>query len=466
MRKQLLMIAPLALIASILSGVSASASNFSTGALLNSQWTCINPNLSNRGPISESKVAELEFAPTTIKKDKTYTTVRFTKFNLKSSNGLFTAVSLAVFNQSKTYKRSFITLKPIDGVQKIDFSAKVPTKEIKDIVLNITIQDPKNRKVGGSCIPTSVYMGLLPVTRPNPEPSQNPVQVTEPNNKQNPVVVKINRIISQLELPKEIVAPPVEWRYSTGTNQERVESLKQQHQRFSNAFPTLYFWEKPALALISPDATWLRSEMEIAGCQGGVVEHMRRLEADPKLIGAGTSVCNGRLTAFFLDRNMTDSMWSNLVGSEFGGSIQENSYKKSPLFKSGNFNWYSSAPNWYAEGGQTVLSVIAAAKVSRNWSHQGRQLTQISQYCFDDTLISFKCGAIGEAGVELLISLYGWDSAHIWFEKFDATKTFELTFKETFNDSYEKFQEWTNAYYRYLAKGEPLPSDLLMKLAS
>ena len=139
MRKQLLMIAPVALIASILSGVSASASNFSTGALLNSQWTCINPNLSNRGPISESKVAELEFAPTTIKKDKTYTTVRFTKFNLKSSNGLFTAVSLVVFNQSKTYKRSFITLKPIDGIQKIDFSAKVPTKEIKDIVLNLSL---------------------------------------------------------------------------------------------------------------------------------------------------------------------------------------------------------------------------------------------------------------------------------------------------------------------------------------
>jgi hypothetical protein len=159
-------------------------------------------------------------------------------------------------------------------------------------------------------------------------------------------------------------------------------------------------------------------------------------------------------------------MWSNLVGSEFGGAIQENSFKKSPSFKSGNFNWYSSAPSWYAEGGQTVLSVIASTKISRNWSHQGRQLAQVNPYCFDDTLTSSKCAPIGEAGVELLIALYGWDSAFIWFENMDNSKTLEISFLETFKDPYEKFQGWALAYYRYLTQGVPLPNDLLVKLAS
>lgn len=190
------------------------------------------------------------------------------------------------------------------------------------------------------------------------------------------------------------------------------------------------------------------------------------MEADKNLSGAGTSVCRGRLVAFFLDRNITDSRWSNLVGSEFGGAIQENSFKKSPLFKSGNFNWYSSAPGWYAEGGQTVLSVIASTKVSRSWTHQGRLLAQVSPHCFDDTLIDFKCDAIGEAGVELLIALYGCDSAFIWFENFDISKSYEISFMETFKDPYEKFQEWALTYYRYVTKGESLPKDLLDRLES
>lgn len=462
MYKRFSIITSVVLVASILSGLTAEGSNFSTGALLNSQWTCIKAWPSTSERLSDTKVAELEFAPTTVKRDKSSTTVTFTKFNLKSSKGLYTAVSLAVFNQTKTYKRSFIPLKPLDGVQKINFKVKVPTKEIKDIVLNISIQDPKNRKVGAACIPTSVYQEFLPVTQLSFDSSQT----NEPISNLNPVLTKINKIIPQLEIPKETVAPPVEWKSPAGSNVERLESLKQQHQRLSNAFPSLYFWEKSALAVVSPDATWLRVEMENAGCQGGVIEFLRRLEADKNLIGAGTSVCRGRLAAFFLDKNMTDLMWSNLVGSEFGGAIQENSFKKSPSFKSGNFNWYSSAPGWYAEGGKTVLSVIASTKVSRSWTHQGRQLAQVSSYCFDDTLIDFKCAAIGEAGVELLIALYGWDSAFIWFENFDTSKSDEISFMETFKDPYEKFQEWALTYYRYVTKGESLPKDLLDRLES
>jgi hypothetical protein len=160
---------------SILNGLSAQAANFSVGALLNSQWTCIDPNQSTNGPINEIKVAELVFAPTTVKKDKTFTTVTFTKFNLQSSKGLYTLVALAVFTRTKTYKQAFIPIKPIDGVQKLNFSVKVPTKEIKEIVLNISIQNPKNQKVGGSCIPTKVFEGMLPISTPQGNPIEKPV---------------------------------------------------------------------------------------------------------------------------------------------------------------------------------------------------------------------------------------------------------------------------------------------------
>jgi hypothetical protein len=466
MRKCFPILAVAVFAVSILNGAPANARNFSTGALFNSEWTCINQKLSKGGPISETKVAELQLSPYSRSTKNSVTTVRFNKLNLNILRGSFTKINVFVFDAKKTYSRSMLNIKNQNGDQKVSFSTQVPSGKINEIVFNITIQNLTEKDSAASCIPTSIYQSMLPVAQPSPIPSPNPSQGTEPISKVNPVLAKINKMISQLEFPKSTVAPPVEWVFSSGTNVERLESLKQQHQRFSEAFPTLYFWEKPALAVVSSDVTWLRVEMENAGCQDGVIEFLRRLEADKKLTGAGTSVCRGRMAAFFLDRNMTDLMWSNLVGSEFGGAIQENSFKKSPSFKSGNFNWYSSAPSWYAEGGQTVLSVIASTKISRNWSHQGRQLAQVNPYCFDDTLTSSKCAPIGEAGVELLITLYGWDSAFIWFENMDNSKTLEISFLETFKDPYEKFQGWALAYYRYLTKGEPLPNDLLIKLAS
>jgi hypothetical protein len=446
----------------LLNCVPAHAQNFSTGALFNSQWTCINQKFSNGGLISETKVAELKFSPYSRSTKNSITTVKFNKLNLTILRGSYTKINLLVFDTKKTYTRSMLNIKNQDGEQKVSFSTQVPSGKINQIVFNITIQNLVDRDSAASCIPTSVYQDLLPPT----QPTSNPNKAAEPNNKVNPVLVKINKMIPQLDFPKSTVAPPVEWKFPIGTNAERLESLKEQHQRFSDAFPSLYLWEKPALALVSSDVTWLRVEMEAAGCQGGVIEHLRRLEADKNQTGAGTSTCKGRLTAFFLDRNMSDLMWSNLVGSEFGGSIQENSFKKSPTFNSGNPNWYSSSPSWYAEGGQSVMSVIASTRVSRNWSHQGRQLSNINPYCYDDTLISFKCSVIGEAGVELLISLYGWDSAYIWFENFDASKSDENSFTATFKDPYQKFQEWALSYYRFLTKSTPLPKDLLDRLAS
>lgn len=297
-------------------------------------------------------------------------------------------------------------------------------------------------------------------------PTVTPTPTVTPVKSQNPVVQKINTMFGSLSMPIKTNPPAVQWLSTPDVNQNRLESLKFQHQRLSDAFPSLYFWDKPALALVSPDAVWLRVKMEEAGCKGGVLDNLRRYEADKNLAGAGTSTCKGVLTAFFLDRNFTEVLWSNVLGSEFGGAIQENSYKKSPAFKSGDPNWYSNTASWYAEGSQTLLSVIATAKVSRSWSHQGRNLEKISSYCADDTLANSKCGVYftGEAAVELLIALHGWDAALKWFENIDLTKKQDTTFEETFNDPFEKFQGWADSYYRYLAKGEPLPASLLTRL--
>jgi len=298
-------------------------------------------------------------------------------------------------------------------------------------------------------------------------PNATPTPTVTPVKAENPVVQKINSMIGSLSMPIKTAPPVVQWVTTPDVNQSRLESLKFQHQRLSEAFPSLYFWDKPALALVSPDATWLRVKMEEAGCQGGVLDNLRRYEADKNLAGAGTSTCKGVLTAFFLDRNFTEVLWSNVLGSEFGGAIQENSYKKSPAYKSGDPNWYSNTASWYAEGSQTLLSVIATAKVSRSWSHKGRNLEKINPYCADDTLTNSKCGVYftGEAAVELLIALYGWDSATRWFESIDLTKKQEVTFEETFKEPLEKFQGWADSYYRYIVKGEPLPASLLTRLS-
>jgi hypothetical protein len=301
---------------------------------------------------------------------------------------------------------------------------------------------------------------------PTASPTPTPIPTVTPGKAENPVVKKINIMLGSLSLPSKTTPPEVIWLTSPDLNQTRLESLKFQHQRISDSFPSLYFWDKPALAIVSPDIAWIKVKMEEAGCQGGVMDMVRRLEAEKNLVGAGTSVCRGVLTAYFLDRGFTDVLWSNVLGSEFGGAIQENSYKKSPAYKSGDPNWYSNATNWYAEGSQTILSVIASARVSRSWSHQGRNLARISPYCSDDTLTVNKCGSyfIGEAAVELLIALYGWDSVTRWFENIDLTKKQEITFEETFKDPLEKFQGWADTYYRYIVKGEPLPASLLTRL--
>lgn len=147
---------------SIFYGAPAEAGNFSMGALLNAEWTCIKPDPKVKGPISDSKVAELKMEPTSVTEKNSLTTLQYKKFKLMPMKGSFTLVGLQVFSDKKTYKQSFIKLKDTQSEQKINFSVQVPTSEMSKIVLNITIQNPSEKLSSASCIPNNVYQGLLP----------------------------------------------------------------------------------------------------------------------------------------------------------------------------------------------------------------------------------------------------------------------------------------------------------------
>jgi len=168
MRKTYLMLKRLGIITcvavslSIFNGVAVEATNFSTGALLNAEWSCIKPEPKVKGPISDTKVAELKMAPTSVKAKNSLTTLQYTKFKLMPITGSYTMVSLQVFSEKKTYKQSFIKIKDTKSEQKINFSVQVPTSEMNKIVLNITIQNPSDKSSVASCIPNKVYQDLLP----------------------------------------------------------------------------------------------------------------------------------------------------------------------------------------------------------------------------------------------------------------------------------------------------------------
>jgi hypothetical protein len=164
MLKRLGILASLVVSLSIFSGTAVHASDFNIGALPNKQWTCINNDTKNTGPISDMKVAELEMAPTSTKVKGSSTTFTYTKFKLNASRGNYTQVTLSVFKPSKTLKQSFIDIKNINTEQKINFSVTVPTKEISKISLGITIQNLSDKSSLAGCMPNKVYQGLLPKT--------------------------------------------------------------------------------------------------------------------------------------------------------------------------------------------------------------------------------------------------------------------------------------------------------------
>ena len=140
----------------------AAASNFSTGALLNAEWTCIKPDPKNAGPISDVKVAELTMSPTSVKKQGTLTNLQYTKFELRPIKGSYSLVALSVFQGTKTYKQAFVKLVKTSAPQTINFSVQVPTAHMSKTVLNITIQNPSDKSSVATCIPNKVYKDLLP----------------------------------------------------------------------------------------------------------------------------------------------------------------------------------------------------------------------------------------------------------------------------------------------------------------
>lgn len=290
---------------------------------------------------------------------------------------------------------------------------------------------------------------------------------------QTPVQENLNPVREKIELTAKSLAPsqktnppPVEWVATTEISPERVQSLREQHQRLSDAYPTLYVWSEKALAFISSDPTVIRIRMESEGCSGGYLDSIRYLEANPLAQGAGTTYCRGRFTAYFLDRNIKISHWNNILGSEFGGAIQENSTKLGGFKSSGNVNWYSLTPKWYSEGSQTILSVIAEVKATGKWNLDfNEQNGFVGDWCMSDTLYENRCpNLIGIVALELAVALYGWDAPTHLFKYLDTSKSQDIYFQEAFGDSLETFNKWSVSYLQYLKNRKPLPGDLVERL--
>jgi hypothetical protein len=147
---------------------SARAGNVSTGALLNADWVCIHPDPRLSGPVSDINVAQLKMAPTSVKVIGKMTEFTWTKFQLTTVRGTYTGVAIQVFKGNKNFSRKFLKIKNVNTEQRISFSAIVPTKDISQSVLGITIQNPNDSTSGGSCIPRSVYQEMLPKEMPAP----------------------------------------------------------------------------------------------------------------------------------------------------------------------------------------------------------------------------------------------------------------------------------------------------------
>lgn len=480
MRRQIAIVTSIVFVVSIFAGVPAQSSNFSMGALLNSQWTCIDSNKSTNGPISEIKVAELEFAPTTVKKDKTFTTVTFTKFNLKSSKDLYTVVALAVFTQKKTYKQAFIPIKPIDGVQKLNFSVKVPTKEIKEIVLNITIQNPKNQKVGGSCIPTSVYTKMLPITLPTPTPTPT-LTPTETAFKGDPVLEKIRQRLPFLKTKQASENKgTINWILGPNVPPGYQQSLEEQGNDLANAFPETYQWEGEAIIIIGDIFNWPLEEIKISNQCKSFVNQMITFWKDLPFLNnrllAGASFCDGLPITVIRPNPSSPQAGADLMAQEIGGEIQFNAVKRNPR-TSALDRGQLLIPNWYLQAGQTANAFIAYAL--KNKSITGAVDTvRLNSECQNVLLNQMRPESVaglgvtncdytkGFASVRLMIALYGWDATERWFSGFTSSRDYEDAFLAAYGQSLAKFEALADDYWRYLYDPKYEPKELLAALSA
>ena len=283
----------------------------------------------------------------------------------------------------------------------------------------------------------------------------------------DPVIARINSRLVDLPKPTPSQVPPVEWIYPADSNLERVKSLQLQHQRLTNQFPAFYSWRETAIALIDTNPTRILDKLLAANCGEGYIQSVRRLEKDSTLAGAGTSFCNDQLFAYFMDKNVSDQHWNFILGSEFGGIIQQNVAAAHKFKNFPNSNWYSEIPNWYAEGGQTLISVIAEAAETRKWSFDLKLEggMQGGDWCMNDTLVVNRCsGVIGIAALQIAIALYGWDAPLTLFKYLEPNMNQAVLFESGFPDTFEQFNEWSSAYLRYVRYGTELPASLINRL--
>jgi hypothetical protein len=280
------------------------------------------------------------------------------------------------------------------------------------------------------------------------------------------VLFNIEKILQANKSELKKIPPEVEWVYGTELSTEKIQSLKNQHSKLSNAFQSLYVWSTPALALVYKDVNPIRLKMKEAGCNGPVFNVLDNLELNVSQQGAGTTYCKGRLVAYFLDRNMSMSSWDHILGSEFGGVIQENAAKFGGFVNTSSSNWYQSTPAWYAEGGQTVISVIADSKATGKWNSEINQSTSFkSPYCTEDSLVNFKCvNLLPVVAMELLVGLYGLNAPLAIFENLKENLSNEDLFKKTFGLDFKVFNDWSIEYLRYLQSGKALSKDLISAL--
>jgi hypothetical protein len=452
MRKRFSLVTSVVLATSVLISPTAAGSNFNSGALLNSQWTCIDARLSTGGSISEQKFAELDFGPTTVKRDKTFTTVTFTKFNLKTNNYFFTRVALQVFKGTKTYKQSFLTLKSVNGVQKINFTVKVPTKEIKEIVFNVSIQSSKNPKVGGACIPNSVYNSLLPKNEPA-------------SSAEDPVLTKIIKRLPDLPKPSGTTSQgEIRWVIAPSAPVGYKSALQAQSDDLASAFPLTYRWNKPATLIVgdlltwTPDSAALNDECQI------FVNRMKTFwkdlpNLDNRLLG-GSSYCDGGSIVVIRPNPSAPNPDGDLMAQEIGIEIQANSLMSNPMTAKLSLDELV-IPNWYIQAGQSANAFIAHA--IKNRSIDGainkiylnpecskvlmKQMRPENKSALGDINCDFNKGF---ASMRLMIALYGWDATVKWFSGFTSKDDYENAFLKAFGKPLVEFETLSDEYWKFL----------------
>ena len=371
---------------------------------------------------------------------------------------------LQSMRQRKTSVLKIITYVVIATLLPSHSASAAPKVGVKCKTKNALIA---NSKESLKCVSKNGKLTWQQVGTKIPQKEEKKVQPAPVNVDINPARVKIEQMAKTVMASQKTNPPPVEWVATDEVSALRLQSLKEQHQRLSDAFPTLYLWSNTALGFISTDPTVIRTRMESEGCSGGFMDSIKNLEANPLQQGAGTTYCRGRFTAYFLDRNVKESHWNNILGSEFGGMIQENATKLGSFKPSGNLNWYSATPKWYSEGSQTILSVIAEVKATGKWNLNFNEQNGFAgtDWCMADNLYENRCpNLIGMVALELAVALYGWDAPTLLFQYLDANKSQDAYFQEAFTDPLDTFNKWAVSYLQFLKNKKPLPADLIERL--